>query len=339
MARGTSGKKVPDPVAALDPLVLPFIIAGLVLVAVSAAIWSVFAGQVAELARHRRRLQRYAPPVSRSGRRERSAEDEVHRSAKAILARRRASKGLSLHLALRQAGLLWPVWSVPVVVAILITGLGGSAHLTGLSPVAASLFGLATGPGLFLGFLRFRRARRKKAMEKDFPSALDIIVRGVKSGLPLNDCLRIVSREIPDPLGSEFARMVEQQGHGVPIAEAVDRLADRVPLTEANFFAIVIGLQTKTGGRLAESLDNLVAVLRARVQLRAKIRSMSSEAKASGGIIAALPVVVTMLVYITSPAYISLLFTEAIGNVVLIGSAIWMLIGVFVMRKMIAFDY
>jgi tight adherence protein B len=176
-------------------------------------------------------------------------------------------------------------------------------------------------------------------MEKDFPSAIDIIVRGVKSGLPLNDCLRIVSREIPDPLGSEFARMVEQQGHGLPIAEAVDRLADRVPLTEVNFFAIVIGLQTKTGGRLAESLDNLVSVLRARVQLRAKIRSMSSEAKASGAIIAALPVVVTILVYITSPAYISLLFTEAIGNVVLIGSAIWMLIGVFVMRKMIAFDY
>jgi tight adherence protein B len=112
-----------------------------------------------------------------------------------------------------------------------------------------------------------------------------------------------------------------------------------VPLTEANFFAIVIGLQTKTGGRLSESLENLVSVLRARVQLRAKIRSMSSEAKASGGIIAALPVVVTVLVYITSPQYIGLLFTETIGNLVLIGSAVWMMIGVFVMRAMIQFDY
>ena len=334
-----SGTPVPDLVAALDPLVLPFLIAGLVLVAVAAAIWSIFAGRVAERDRHRRRLQRYAPAVSQNGRRERSAEDEVHRSAKAILARRRTSKGQSFRLALRQAGLPWPAWMVPVVVAVLALLLGSGARLAGLSPIAAGLFGLATGPGLFLVFLRVRRARRKKAMEKDFPSALDIIVRGVKSGLPLNDCLRIVSREIPDPLGSEFARMVEQQGHGLPIAEAVDRLADRVPLAEANFFAIVIGLQTKTGGRLAESLDNLVSVLRARVQLRAKIRSMSSEAKASGGIIAALPVVVATLVYITSPAYISLLFTEAIGNVVLIGSAIWMLIGVFVMRKMIAFDY
>ena len=323
----------------LNPPFLPFVIAALVLVAVSAAIWSIFAGQVAERERHGRRLQRYVPPAGRDSRRERRTEDDVRRSAKAILARRRTSKGLWLSLALRQAGLLWPAWSVPVVVAMLGLVLGGGARLAGSSPAAASLFGLATGPSLFLLFLRFRRARRKKAMEKDFPSALDIIVRGVKSGLPLNDCLRIVSREIPDPLGSEFARMVEQQGHGLPIAEAVDRLAERVPLTEANFFAIVIGLQTKTGGRLAESLDNLVSVLRARVQLRAKIRSMSSEAKASGGIIAALPPVVTLLVYITSPAYISLLFTEAIGNVVLIGSAIWMLIGVFVMKKMIAFDH
>lgn len=334
-----SGKLVPGLIAMIGPTALPFVIAGLVLVAVSAAIWSALAGQVAESDRHRRRLQRYVPPVSRDSRRERGADDEVRRSAKAILARRRTSKDLSFRVALRQAGLLWPVWAVPVVFVVLATLLGGGAHLAGLSPMPAGLFGLATGPGIFLVFLRFRRARRKKAMEKDFPSAIDIIVRGVKSGLPLNDCLRIVSREIPDPLGSEFARMVEQQGHGLPIAEAVDRLADRVPLTEANFFAIVIGLQTKTGGRLAESLDNLVSVLRARVQLRAKIRSMSSEAKASGAIIAALPVVVTILVYITSPAYISLLFTEAIGNVVLIGSAIWMLIGVFVMRKMIAFDY
>ncbi len=330
---------MPDMVAALDPAILPFVVAGLVVVAVAAAIWSVFAGRVAERDRDRRRLQRYAPAIGRAGRREGSAEDELHRSSKAILARRRTGRGLSVRLALRQAGLHWPDWMVPLVVTALALLLGGGARLAGLSQIAAGLFGLATGPGLFLAFLRVRRARRKTAMEKDFPGALDIIVRGVKSGLPLNDCLRIVSREIPDPLGSEFARMVEQQGHGLPIAEAVDRLADRVPLTEANFFAIVIGLQTKTGGRLAELLDNLVSVLRARVQLRAKIRSMSSEAKASGGIIAALPVVVAALVYITSPAYISLLFTEAVGNVVLIGSAIWMLIGVFVMRKMIAFDY
>ncbi len=323
----------------LDPIILSSLTAALVLIAVSAAIWAALSGRVAAKERHARRLNQYAPPIGGDVRHKRSAEDEVRRHASAIKASRRRSGGLSFRIALRQAGLTWPSWVVPLVVVGLVTLLGTIARLAGLSPFVAGIFGLATGPALFLLFLRIRRAKRKKAMEKDFPAALDIIVRGVKSGLPLLDCLRIVSREVSDPLRSEFARMVEQQGHGLSVSEAVDRLADRVPLTEANFFAIVIGLQTKTGGRLAESLDNLVSVLRARVQLRAKIRSMSSEAKASGSIIAALPVVVSVLVYITSPQYIGLLFSEPIGNVVLVGSAIWMLIGVFVMRKMIQFDY
>ncbi|MFZ3581683.1 type II secretion system F family protein [Loktanella sp. DJP18] len=323
----------------IHPVFAPFVIAGLVLVAVSAGIWAVFSKQVAERDRSYRRLRRFVTSAASSGQQSESSEDEVRRNSKEILARRRTGRGMSLRATLQQAGLLWPVWAVPIVVLCLALLLGGGSRLMGLSPLMAGMFGLTTGPGAFLMFLRVRRNRRKKAMEKDFPAALDIIVRGVKTGLPLNDCLRMVSREIADPLGAEFGLMVEQQSHGLPMAEAVDRLADRVPLTEAGFFAIVIGLQTKTGGRLAESLDNLVSVLRARVQLRAKIRSMSSEAKASGGIIGALPVVVTLLVYITSPDYIGLLFTEPVGNVVLVGSGLWMLIGVFVMRKMIAFDY
>lgn len=323
----------------IDPALLPLLLAGLVLVAVSAGIWAIFSGRLAERDHHRRRLRRFAASAAATGDHGGGTEDEVRRNANAILAQRRTGRGLSLHLALRQAGLLWPAWIVPVVVVFLVVLSGGLALAVGLSPLVAGLFGITTGPGAFLLFLRFRKVRRRTAMEKDFPGALDIIVRGVKTGLPLNDCLRMVSREIADPLGAEFGRMVEQQSHGLPITEAVDRLADRVPLSEANYFAIVIGLQTKTGGRLAESLDNLVSVLRARTQLRAKIRSMSSEAKASGGIIGALPLVVTVLVYITSPAYIGLLFSEPIGNVVLIGSGLWMAIGVFVMRKMIAFDY
>ena len=323
----------------INPVFAPFVIAGLVLVAVSAGIWAVFSKQMAERDRSHRRLRRFVGSAAASGQQSESSEDEVRRNAKAILARRRTGPGMSLRIALQQAGLLWPVWTVPIVVICLAVLLWGGSRLMGLSPLISGMFGITTGPGAFLMFLRVRRNRRKKAMEKDFPAALDIIVRGVKTGLPLNECLRMVSREIADPLGAEFGLMVEQQSHGLPMAEAVDRLADRVPLTEAGFFAIVIGLQTKTGGRLAESLDNLVSVLRARVQLRAKIRSMSSEAKASGGIIGALPVVVTLLVYITSPDYIGLLFTEPVGNVVLVGSGMWMLIGVFVMSKMIAFDY
>ncbi len=323
----------------LDPVILSALTAGLALIAVTAGIWVSLSGRVAARERHDRRLKQYAPPLGGAGRSRQGADDEVNQHVAAIKARRRSSRGPSFHLALRQAGLDWPSWVVPLVVAALVALLGAAALLAGIPPLAAIVFGVATGPAVLLMFLRVRKARRRKAMEKDFPAALDIIVRGVKSGLPLTDCLHIVSREVSDPLRSEFARMVQQQGHGLSVSEAVDRLADRVPLIEANFFAIVIGLQTKTGGRLAESLDNLVSVLRARVQLRAKIRSMSSEAKASGGIIAALPVVVSVLVYITSPQYIGLLFSESIGNVVLVGSACWMLIGVLVMRKMIQFDY
>lgn len=323
----------------INPAFAPFVIAGLVLVAVSAGIWAVLSKQGAERDQSQLRLRRFVGTAVSSARQGESGEDEVRRTAKAILARRRTGPSMSLRIALQQAGLLWHVWTVPIVVICLSVLLGGSGSLMGLSPLIAGMFGLTTGPGAFLMFLRVRRNRRKKAMEKDFPAALDIIIRGVKTGLPLNDCLRMVSREIADPLGAEFGLMVEQQSHGLPMAEAVDRLADRVPLTEAGFFAIVIGLQTKTGGRLAESLDNLASVLRARVQLKAKIRSMSSEAKASGSIIAALPVVVTLLVYISSPAYITLLFSEPVGNVVLVVSGLWMLIGVFVMSKMIAFDY
>ena len=323
--------------SALDPAVLALTTAGLVLISVASGVWAIFANRAATAALCRRRISRHAP--ARDRKRQPNSEAEVHRTAKAIRARRRSQGGLSLRLALNQAGLEWPVWTVPILVLGSIAILAGVAHLVGLAPLFAAIFGLATGPGLFLLTLRTLRRRRKKTMEKEFPAALDIIVRGVKSGLPLIDCLRVVAREVRDPLGTEFARLVEQQGHGVPVADAVDRLADRVPLSEVNFFAIVIGLQTKTGGRLAESLDNLVGVLRARVQLRAKIRSMSSEAKASGGIIAALPVVVSALVYLTSPAYMSLLFAEFVGQVVLIASALWMLIGVLVMRKMIQFDY
>jgi tight adherence protein B len=152
------------------------------------------------------------------------------------------------------------------------------------------------------------------------------------------DCLKIVASEAQEPVRSEFKTLVQDQTLGMPLDEAVQRLPDRVPLTEATFFAIVIAIQSRTGGSLSEALGNLSKVLRERKKMQAKVKAMSSEAKASGGIIAALPVIVGVLVYFSSPQYISLLFTTAIGNVVLIGCAFWMLIGVLVMRKMINFD-
>ena len=164
-------------------------------------------------------------------------------------------------------------------------------------------------------------------------------MRGVKSGLPLGDCLQIIAAESPEPVRGEFVDLVEQQKVGVPLSRAFERMYERMPLQEVNFFAIVIAIQSQTGGNLAEALSNLSTVLRDRYRLQAKVRSFSAEAKASAMIIGALPPLVMGVVYLTSPDYISLLWTEKLGNMMLIGSGIWMIIGILVMRKMINFDY
>jgi tight adherence protein B len=177
-----------------------------------------------------------------------------------------------------------------------------------------------------------------KKFVDNFPEAIDIIVRGIKAGLPLGDCLQIIATEAQEPIKTEFRLIVESQSMGLSVAEAVERLIARLPIAETSFFSIVIGIQQKAGGNLSEALSNLAEVLRDRKKMKGKIAALSSEAKASAGIIGALPFVVTTLVYLTSPSYISLLWTTSTGELVIIGSALWMAAGVFVMKKMISFE-
>ena len=172
-----------------------------------------------------------------------------------------------------------------------------------------------------------------------FPDAVDVIVRGIKAGLPLLDSLKLIATETEEPLRSEFRGIIETQAIGIPIGQACLRLYERMPLPEANFFGIVISIQQRAGGNLSEALGNLSKVLRDRKKMKAKIQAMSMEAKASAGIIGALPPAVMTLVYITSPQYISLLWTEPLGRMMLAASAVWMFIGIMVMRKMINFDF
>jgi tight adherence protein B len=161
----------------------------------------------------------------------------------------------------------------------------------------------------------------------------------VKAGLPITDCLRIISLEAQEPVRSEFRTIMEDQTVGVPLDQAVQRLSDRVSLSETSFFAIVVAMQSRTGGSLSEALGNLSKVLRERKKMQAKIKSMSSEANASAAIIGSLPAVVTVMLYLTSPDYIALLFTTLIGQLVLAACGLWMGIGILVMRKMINFDF
>jgi tight adherence protein B len=244
----------------------------------------------------------------------------------------------TLEAKISQAGLSWSrstfyMFSMvaSAVTAVLLLVASGSLLFAGL--------GLVIGG---LGVPKFYLARRKKkrlaAFSEAFPGAIDVIVRGIKAGLPLGDCLRIIANEAPEPLAGEFRDAIEAQQLGLTIGEAMDRLAERTPTAESNFFAIVINIQAKAGGNLSEALGNLSRVLRERKKMRLKIKAMSTEATSSAGIIAALPFIVAILVYLTSPTYISLLWQHSTGQVVLVCAAFWMSIGVFVMKQMINFE-
>ena len=190
-----------------------------------------------------------------------------------------------------------------------------------------------------IGFPRwvvhFKRNRRFNKFIVEFPNALDVMVRSIRSGLPVNDALRMIAVEAEEPLRSEFKKVVESQQLGLSIPEACERLHENIPLPETNFFAIVISIQAQAGGNLSEALANLSKVLRDRRKMRAKIQALSMEAKASAGIIGSLPFFIMAAVYATSPGYILPLFTDPRGHLILGISAVWMVMGVLVMRNMI----
>lgn len=221
-------------------------------------------------------------------------------------------------------------------------GVGLVLGLVGL--VVQGYIGAAMG--FFIGFLGLPRwflgmlvAGRQKKFSNQLADGIDIIVRGVKSGLPLNQCMRIIAQESPEPLRTEFQSLVDAGAMGVPIDQSLGRMYDRMPLPEVNFFAIVLIIQQKTGGNLSESLGNLSSVLRARKLMKEKVKALSSEAKASAMIIGSLPIVVMCMVYFTRPSYIMILFIEPVGNLILLGAATMMAMGIFVMNKMVNFKF
>ena len=226
-------------------------------------------------------------------------------------------------------------WMICGTVAALAAS---AAIVTHQKPVVILLAVFVVGLGLPRWVLGFLTARRKKKFTQHFATAIDVIVRSVKSGLPTNEALRIVAREVPDPCGAEFNRLVESLKVGVTLDQGVKKMFESMPTPEVSFFGIVMTIQQKSGGNLSEALGNLSAVLRDRKRLVGKIKAMSSEAKASAGIIGSLPPAVAFIVYLTTPEYIMMLFTERMGNLMLVGCAIWMTLGIMVMRKMINFQ-
>jgi tight adherence protein B len=264
---------------------------------------------------------------------------QVEESLKKVDERQRSRKNPPLSARIQQAGLNWSKRQFYI----------GSAAIGGVVAVVTTLFGLswylvlglvfAAAAGLPRWLLSYLKKKREARFIDELPNAIDVIVRGVKAGLPLNDCIRVIASETSEPVKGEFRAIVESTSIGVPLGEACSKMYDRVPLPESNFFGIVIAIQQSAGGSLAEALANLSRVLRERKKMKAKIEAMSMEAKASAAIIAALPVAVMLLVYLTSPAYIELLWTTPMGRMMLAGSLVWMFTGTMVMRRMINFDF
>ncbi|HTK36738.1 MAG TPA: type II secretion system F family protein [Caulobacteraceae bacterium] len=244
---------------------------------------------------------------------------------------------LSIEARLRQAGLSIGVRQFWIFSGILGLTLGGLPILVGFNPLICLGIGFSVGIGLPRWVLGFLSARRVKKFTNEFPNAIDIIVRGIKSGLPVHDCIGVIARETPEPICSEFQRLVEGQAMGVALDQSLDKMYDRMPTAEVRFFAIVMNIQQKTGGNLAEALGNLSTVLRARMLMREKIKAMSGEAVASAVIIGSLPPGLMTLVSITSPGYMAPMYITSRGHLMLLGSAIWMGMGIFVMRRMINF--
>jgi tight adherence protein B len=270
---------------------------------------------------------------------QRSRRDQVESSLKDLEARRQKESKVSLSVRLTQAGLDWSTQKFMVVSAVLAVAFFGVAMFAGGGPLGAAGLAFAAGFGLPRWALSFLKKRREKAFLKALPDAVDVIVRGIKAGLPLFESIKVVAADAPEPLRGEFLAIIETQAIGMPLGEACTRLYDRMPVPEANFFGIVISIQQKSGGNLSEALGNLSKVLRDRKKMAEKIQAMSMEAKASAGIIGSLPPIVMLLVYLSTPEYISLLWTHPTGQLMLVGCVVWMSIGIFVMKRMINFDF
>jgi tight adherence protein B len=269
-----------------------------------------------------------------------SRKKSVADSLKEIESRQKAKEKVTLRLQLQRAGL--EATPRDFYIASLICGIlcGAGVYLGTTAPplgvVVAAFVGTMGLPRWFLG--RMVRRRQNKFLA-EMANSIDVIVRGVKSGLPLNECLGVIARESPEPIAGEIREVVDQQRLGVPLGECLERMCERVPLAEVRFLTIVISIQQQAGGNLSEALGNLSGVLRDRLRLQMKVKALSAEAKASAMVLGSLPPCVMFMVYMTTPSYISLLFTTLPGKFMLGVGACWMSIGLIVMRKMINFKF
>lgn len=265
---------------------------------------------------------------------------------KAVAARRplifadgqQVSRADKLRLRLAQTGKKWTLQQYMSASGGLAFVIMALLWLKG-APIYLALFGgLLVGAGLPHMAINFLMARRIKNFTANFPDAIELLVRGLKSGLPVGETLGVVAKEIPGPVGEEFKLVVEKIKIGKSMEESLQETADRLGTAEFQFFVITLAIQRETGGNLAETLANLADVLRKRAQMKLKIRAMSSESKASAYIVGSLPFFVFGMVWFVNPQYLAGFFYEQRLIIAGLGGALWMSIGVFIMAKMVNFE-
>lgn len=327
----------------MDPMILLSAILAFVAVA---GVGLVVAGAGGGSARTNKRVQALAqrgkprPAVARaaaaadSGQRRKQLQRTLQEQEK-----KRRAAAFDAGVKLRQAGMAASVrtfWLISAGIGVTAAVLGLVLHM---KPVTALMLGFVAGAGAPLWFIGVLAKRRRAKFVAAFADAVDIIVRGLRSGLPLHDCLKVIGKECPEPLAGEFRRLVESLSMGQTLDQGLEKMHERMPAPELRFFAIVLNIQQKTGGNLGEALGNLSAVLRGRRMMREKIKALSSEAVSSAAVIGCLPPGVAGLLSVVNPKYLMTMFTDPRGHMMLGAGACVMTMGILVMRKMINFKF
>ena len=298
------------------------------------------------------------PSASRAGlrrlesvreRHSKSTEVAAQAQMKRILANRSQSKmdGIAkrfipnpalLGQRLQQTGRSWTVGQYALASLGIIVLVGGVLTLRGLPPLLALFLGLFAGIGLPHFVVGKLIKRRVAAFTARFPDAIELMVRGLRSGLPITETLGVVADEVPGPIAEEFRTVTDKMKIGRAMEGALQDSADRLGTPEFQFFVITLAIQRETGGNLAETLANLADVLRKRAQMKLKIKAMSSESKASAWIVGSLPFIVFGLIWFINGGYMQKFFVDERLMIAGGGGLVWMGIGVFIMSRMVDFE-
>jgi tight adherence protein B len=225
-----------------------------------------------------------------------------------------------------------------VCVILTLTGIVGVKIALGMSTLLAAAVGVILGIGLPHMIIGIMVSKRRESFIGQFPDAIDLIVRGLKSGLPVSESIKTVGNEIPDPVGIEFKQIVDQLSLGKTLEEAMWMATERLDIAEFRFFVVSLTVQKETGGNLAETLENLADILRKRRQTKLKIRALSSEARASAMIIGCLPFIMFGLIWMVNSEYLLPLITDPRGNIMLGVGFLWLVLGFGIMAKMVRFE-